>query len=219
MADRKTPTRRIGIWILEDHQVYRLTLRKLLADQTWVDQIRDFDTGEGLVKAIKEESPPDILLVDLGLPGISGIEAIQRLKRVSPATRALVLTVYDDEDKIFEAIRSGADGYLLKASSPEDLLKSIRELRDGGSPITPGVARKVLAAFAEMRKPATDYGLTERERSILTLLVDGVSRKEIADRLFVSHHTIDFHIRNIYRKLQVNTQSDAVAKSLRERLL
>jgi DNA-binding NarL/FixJ family response regulator len=219
MAERKNSVHRISIWILEDHQVYRTTLRKLVAAQPWVEKVRDFDTGEGLLKEVKEDSPPDILLIDLGLPGISGIEVIHRVKRVSPATRALVLTVHDDEDKIFDAIRAGADGYLLKASSPEDLLKSIQELRDGGSPITAGVARKVLAAFADLRKPSTDYGLTERERSILNFLVDGISRKEIADRLFVSYHTIDFHIRNIYRKLQVNTQSDAVAKSLRERLL
>jgi DNA-binding NarL/FixJ family response regulator len=159
------------------------------------------------------------MLLDVGLPGMTGLEGIPRFTSAIPGVRIIVLTVFDDDEKIFRAICAGAVGYLLKMSPVEEIVGAIRDVSAGGSPMNSRIARRVLEMFARLAPPPASYGLTKRERDVLDLLVHGLIKKEIAARLSLSVHTIDTHIRNIYEKLQVHTRSGAVAKALREKLV
>ena len=163
--------------------------------------------------------PPDVILMDIGLPGMSGIEGIHRVKAIAPSIQVVMLTVFEDTDNIIRAIGAGASGYLHKGSSLEDIVGSLKSILNGGAPINPQIARKVLDMFARVAAPPTDYGLTSREKEVLFLLVDGMAKKQIAEKLFVSFNTVDKHVRNIYDKLQVQTRSGMVAKVLKEHLL
>ncbi|MCK9409986.1 MAG: response regulator [Bacteriovoracaceae bacterium] len=208
-----------SVWIVEDNKIYRQNISTLVSSVPWIVEHRAFDTGEKAIESVQDETPPDLLLLDLGLPGIDGITTLKKIKRVSPVTKVLILTIQDDADQVFQAISAGADGYLLKDLTPDSIIRSIEEVLRGGSPINAFIASKILSAFKKNTQPTIQYGLTDREKEILEYLVQGVFRKKIADKLFLSYHTVDFHIRNIYGKLQVNTQSDAVAKSIREKIV
>jgi DNA-binding NarL/FixJ family response regulator len=158
--------------------------------------------------------------VDIGLPGISGIEGIRQLRQLYPQLHLLVLTVYSDDERIFDAICAGACGYLLKKTPPARLLESITEVAGGGAPMSPEVARRVVELFRTIRPPErADYRLTPHEIRLLQLLVDGRNRKSAAVELGVSVHAVSFHLRHIYEKLQVHSRSEAVAKALRDRLI
>ena len=163
---------------------------------------------------------PDVVLVDIGLPGMSGIEGIRLLKERHPGLLLVTLTVYADNDRIFDALCAGASGYLLKKTPPARLLEYLKDAMSGGAPMSPEVASRVIALFREARPPATaDYRLTPHEARLLKMLVEGHSYKTIAAELGSSVNTIGFHMRNIYRKLQVHSKSEAVSKVLRDRIL
>jgi DNA-binding NarL/FixJ family response regulator len=163
---------------------------------------------------------PDVALCDIGLPGMSGIEGMRILKEKFPALLLLMLTIYDDDERIFDALCAGACGYLLKKTPPAKLLEGLREAVDGGSPMSPEVARRVIALFRDIRPPErADYELTPHETRLLKLLVEGHNYKTAALELNVSINTISFHMRHIYEKLQVHSKSEAVAKALRDRLV
>jgi DNA-binding NarL/FixJ family response regulator len=163
---------------------------------------------------------PDIVLADIGLPGMNGIEGVKRLKERYPNLLILMSTVYDDDERVFDAICAGACGYLLKKTPPAKLLESIREAVDGGAPMTPEVARRVIKLFREVRPPdRSNYELTPHELRLLKLFVEGHNYKTAATELNVSINTINFHVRNIYEKLQVHSRSEAVAKALLNRLV
>lgn len=163
---------------------------------------------------------PDVALCDIGLPGMSGIEGMQILKKRFPDLLLLMLTVYDDDERIFDALCAGACGYLLKKTPPAKLLEALSEAVKGGSPMSPEVARRVIALFRDIRPPdRADYQLTPHETRILKLLVEGHNYKTAAFELNVSINTISFHMRHIYEKLQVHSKSEAVGKALRDRLV
>jgi DNA-binding NarL/FixJ family response regulator len=163
---------------------------------------------------------PDVVLSDIGLPGMDGIQGIKILKERYPQMLILMITVYDDDERIFDALCAGANGYLLKRTPPMRLLESLREAVDGGSPMSPEVASKVIRLFREIRPPATvDYDLTPHEMRLLKLLVDGHNYNTAAKELKNSVNTVKFYIKRIYEKLQVHSKSEAVAKALKERLL
>jgi DNA-binding NarL/FixJ family response regulator len=163
---------------------------------------------------------PDVVLNDIGLPGMSGIEGIRVLKERYPALLVLMLTIHDDDERIFEALCAGASGYLLKKTQPARLLESLREAVAGGAPMSPEVARRVIALFRDFRPPqSTKCELTPHELRLLRLFVDGHNYRTAAAELGVTVHTISFHLRSIYEKLQVHSKSEAVAKALRSRLL
>ncbi|HZE73421.1 MAG TPA: response regulator transcription factor [Pyrinomonadaceae bacterium] len=163
---------------------------------------------------------PDVALCDIGLPGMSGIEGMQILKQRFPNLLLLMLTIYDDDERIFDALCAGACGYLLKKTPPAKLLEALSEAVKGGSPMSPEVARRVIALFRDIRPPdRADYQLTPHETRILKLLVEGHNYKTAAFELNVSINTISFHMRHIYEKLQVHSKSEAVAKALRDRLI
>ena len=163
---------------------------------------------------------PDVVLVDIGLPGMSGIDGIRLLRQRYADLLLVVLTVYDDDDRIFEALCAGATGYLLKKTAPARLLESLKELEAGGSPVSPEVARRVISLFRSVRPPQrADYHLTPHETRLLKLLVQGHTYKTAAAELHSSVHTVSFHMRNIYAKLHVHSKSEAVVKALRDRLV
>lgn len=163
---------------------------------------------------------PDVALVDIGLPGMSGIEGLRVLKEKYPGMALLMLTVYEDDERIFDAMCAGASGYLLKKTPPARLLESLREVADGGAPMSPEVAKRVIALFRAIRPPErADYQLTPHEIRVLKLFVEGHNYKTAAAELGVSVHTVSFHLRSIYDKLQVHSKSEAVAKAIRDRLV
>ena len=163
---------------------------------------------------------PDVALCDIGLPGMSGIEGMRLLKEQYPQLLLLMLTVYDDDERIFDALCAGACGYLLKKTPPVRLLEGLKEAVTGGSPMSPEVARRVITLFRDIRPPErADYELTPHETRLLKLLVEGHNYKTAALELNVSINTVSFHMRRIYEKLQVHSKSEAVAKALRDRLV
>lgn len=170
------------------------------------------------VLANMDDDMPDVLLMDIGLPEESGIECVGRLKQTYPRIQCLMLTVHSDDEKIFQSLRRGAVGYLLKKTSPDGLLQAIRDASAGGAPMSTEVARKVLAYFQQERNAQIGSGLSKREMEVLNALIDGYSYKSIADRLFISVNTVSFHLRNIYAKLHVNSRAEAVAKAIRSGL-
>ncbi|HEX3231410.1 MAG TPA: response regulator transcription factor [Pyrinomonadaceae bacterium] len=163
---------------------------------------------------------PDVLLSDIGLPGMNGIDGIRILKERYPQMQILMLTVYDDDDRIFDALCAGASGYLLKRTPPAKLLENIREAMSGGSPVSPEVATRVIRFFREFHNPdREDYALTPHETRLLKLLTEGYNYQTAAEKLGVSYNTIKFHVRHIFDKLQVHSKSEAVLKAMRDRLV
>lgn len=213
------PIPALSVAIIEDQTRIREGLRTLIDGTEGYHCTGSFGSMEEALQQIGYDLP-DIVLVDLGLPRMSGIEGIRILKERYPNLPVVVLTVYEDDKRIFDAMCAGACGYLLKKTAPARLLESLREAVDGGAPMSPEVARKVIALFREIRPPEdADYHLTPHEIRLLKLLVEGHNYKTAALELGVSVNTIRFHMRSIYEKLQVHSKSEAVAKALRGRII
>ncbi len=206
------------VWVVEDHARLRATLCEAIG-MAVTEDVASFGSCEDALSALGGGATPAVVVMDLGLPGMSGLEGIRRFKDAAPSTEILVFTVFDDRANVFQAICAGASGYLLKSEPMERVLSAIREVSQGGSPMTPEIARLVLDRFSKMPSPTSDVGLSDRERDVLRLLADGFTKKELADRLDLSVHTVDNYLRRIYRKLHVNTLGGAVAKALRDGLL
>ena len=204
----------IKLAIIEDNTALRQSLEQLF---TRTSNMKCVASLNNLLNVVSEfqKSQPDIVLMDIGLPAINGIEGVRTVKSNFESIQVIMFTVFEDDEKIFEAIRTGASGYLLKKTPPEEILEAIKELHEGGAPMSPSIARKVIQAFQV--KPTTvlkDHQLTSREKEILYALVDGLSYKKIAEKYFVSIHTVRSHISSIYEKLHVNSKAQAVAKVL-----
>ena len=204
--------------IVEDQREIREGLAALIDGTPGFRCVGRYGSMEEALKGISEA--PHVALLDIGLPGMSGIEGVRRLRQRYPSLAVLMITVYDDDERIFEAICAGAVGYLLKKTPPARLLESIAEVVRGGAPMSPEVARRVIQIFREIRPPAqADYELTPHETRLLALLVDGHNYKAAAAELKVSVNTIAFHMRSIYSKLEVHSKSEAVSKALRHGLV
>ena len=212
-------TAKTKIAIVEDHPATREGLAVLLGNTPGHEIVGRFPTME-LALARLPLNPPHVLLVDIGLPGMSGIEGVRTMRDRFPAIQILMLTVHSDDDHVFEAICAGACGYLLKETPPARLVDAIRELGEGGAPMSPEIARKVVLMFQRVAPPRNkDHQLSPREFQILQLLADGHSYKTCADHLSLSLDTVRFHIRNIYEHLHVHSKSEAVLKALRSGLI
>lgn len=207
------------IWIIEDNAAYSAMVRTILNESEIFRCEREFISAEDAIKELSRNNSPDVILTDINLPGMSGTEGIKKIKAISGDIEIIVLTVFDDNEKIFEAICNGANGYLLKNSAPEEILSAIETVVDGGSSINAGLARKVFTMFTSMKQTENSYGLTKRENEILNYLVDGKTASEIAKITFTSVQTVQTHIKNIYTKVHVNTRSGLVSKALREGLV
>ena len=212
---------RARVWLVEDNGEYRRSLARVLDLTPGLVCAQACGSCEEAFEQLAAQPAPKVLLLDIGLPGLDGVSAVGRFKETIPGAHIIMLTSFDDHDRIFRAICAGANGYLLKTSSVAKIIGGIREALAGGAPMSPQVARAVLTMFAGgAAKPAKlDYGLSPREQEILEQLVLGRTMKETAAHLDVSYHTVDTHLRRIYEKLHVCTRQGAVAKAVGERLV
>lgn len=210
----------ISVLIFEDNNDLRDSLRMLVNGSPGYTVLDAKTNCAGADKLILEHEP-DIVLMDIDMPEVNGIEGLQMIKKVRPETRVIMLTIFDQNEHIFEAIQNGADGYMLKRTAPTEIFKAMEEVMTGGAPMTPAIAKKVLSFFsgAKEKTTATENQLTPKETEVLKLLVDGYSYKMIASEQEVSIDTVRTHIKNIYRKLHVNSMSEAVAKAIRQKLV
>lgn len=212
-ASNTVQSKDINVWLVEDNQNFSNAIMCGFNAVCGIKCTRHFSNAEEAIKSLKTDSAPQVVLLDMQLPGMNGIEAIKLIKKIRPAIDVLMLTVYEDEIKIFGAIRAGASGYLLKTSSILEIKNSIEQVIAGGTPMTPKVARAVLKMFSGLPAMMHDYGLTDREQEILHLMAKGMIKKEIAETIHLSYHTVDSHIRAIYTKMHVHTSAGAVAKA------
>lgn len=220
MPESPSPTAAIiRVAIIEDQRETREGLRTLVNGMRGYRCTGAFRSMEEALERISWDLP-EVVLVDIGLPGISGIEGVRLLKQGYPELLFLMLTVYDDDERIFDAMCAGAYGYLLKTTPPTRLMDSLQEVVSGGAPMSPEVARRVIRLFCEIRPPEhANYSLTPHETRLLKLLVQGHNFKTAAEEEGVSVNTIAWHMRRIYEKLQVHSKSEAVAKALRNRIV
>jgi DNA-binding NarL/FixJ family response regulator len=207
----------IAISIVEDNDQLRATLAKVIGRADGFRFASDYASAEDALADLPKVKP-DVVLMDINLPGMNGVECVRKLKALLPQTQVLMLTVYEDTENIFNALAAGANGYLLKRTPTKELIEAIREMQRGGSPMTAHIARMVVQSFQKRVAPAPAGGelaeLSEREQQVLDLLAQGLIYKEIADKLNIGYETVHTYIRRIYEKLQVRTRTEAVAKFL-----
>ncbi len=209
----------ISVLLIDDHRVVRQGLRDFLELQDDIDVVGEAASGEEGVK-LAQELLPDVVLQDLVLPGIDGVEATRRIKAVSPSSRVIVLTSFTDNDKVFPAIKAGAISYLLKDVQPDDLAKAIRAAQRNEAVLHPDVASKLMQEFNAPRPAETQVEqLTEREMDVLRLIARGMSNKEIADTLIISEKTVKTHVSNILSKLHLADRTQAAIYALRQKLV
>ncbi|GBC85318.1 Transcriptional regulatory protein LiaR [bacterium HR11] len=209
----------IRVIVVEDHAEFRESLSQLIQETPGLRCVGVFPDCEGIVEKVRRTAP-DVVLMDIGLPGLSGIEGVRLIKAHFPEVEILMLTVYEDEKAIFDSLYAGASGYLLKKTPPARILQAIQEIHAGGAPMTARVARRVLQFFQQSATPAIpEADLTPRERDVLTALVQGEGYKQIARRFGISLDTVRSYIKHIYEKLHVHSKSQAVARALKDRLV
>lgn len=211
----------ISVVIVEDNKTIREGLAALINGTDGLSCPASFQDCESFLLRLKELDP-DVVLMDIGLPGISGIEGVAKAIKICPDISILILTVYEESQKIFDALCAGACGYLVKKTPPARLLEAIKDAYEGGSPMSSQIARKVVTVFQQKSSILTAESgsiLSQREKEVLTGLSDGSSYQEISESLFISLDTVRHHIRNIYKKLHVHSQSEAVAKALRKGII
>lgn len=210
---------KVYIWIIEDEEHYRNQLAKLINLDESIECTQTFESFEKALPVFEKDELPDLLLLDLNLPGLHGLEVIRELTRTHPSIQILVLTVDDQRKTVFDAICAGAAGYLVKNDPFDDILKGVHQVIKGGAPLSSSIASYVLETFKDSSATSPIDELNEREVDILKKLADGETRKEIAAGLFVAVTTVDYHLRSIYVKLQVHSIGGAVGKALRDRLI
>jgi DNA-binding NarL/FixJ family response regulator len=209
----------VRVAIVEDQREVRQGLRSLVNGAPGFVCAGDYRTMEEALAWVGSIEP-NLVLADLGLPGMSGVDGIRALRERYPSLPILALTIYDDNDRVFDALCAGASGYLLKNTPPPRLIESLQEAVEGGAPMSPEVARRVVRLFRDFRPPErATYRLTPQESQLLKLLVEGHHYKTAADAMNISVNTVSFHLKNIYAKLRVHSKTEAVAKALRERLV
>ena len=209
----------INVMIIEDDSTYRNSIQEVINSAETMNCRHACESCEEALEILEKDFVPEVILLDIKLPGMSGIEGIQKIKAITPATLIIILTVFEDDEKVFNAICQGASGYLLKSTTADKIKSAIADVRCGGAAMSPSIAAKVLNMFTRYSQPKQEYGLTVREKEILQLLVDGYNKKNIAEKLFISLFTIDTHLKNIYSKLHVHSQIDVISKTLKEHLL
>lgn len=205
------------IWILEDHEVFAKQIRRLIAAEDDMECPHHFTSAADLYDKLKfTNERPDLLLLDLGLPRRDGLEVLGDIRRIMPDVKVLILTSFDDREKVYRAICNGASGYLLKTADPDEILNGIRDVIHGASVLSSPIAKMILEGFSRYGPVEHVEPLTSREADVLRYLVKGLIKKEIAEKLAISQHTVDMHLRSVYRKLHVRSQTEAVSKALRQ---
>ncbi len=212
------------VWLVEDNEIFSTGVQRAIDRLEGMKCGGKYQSVEQAFAALESGGKPDVILLDVQLPGMDGITALSHLKGMAPQAQIVILTVFDDADKIFRAVCAGASGYVLKSSSRVEIGEAIRQVIEGGASMAPGVARKVLDTLAHQKgeknsHDADVYDVTPRQRDILRLMADGLVKKEIADALNISVTTVSTHIQRLYETLHVSTNTGAVAKALREKLI
>ncbi len=197
--------------IVEDDPILRESLKLLLAGETEITVAGAYGSAEDALRALKK-SAPDVMLADLGLPGMTGIELIKKAKDELPSLEIMAHTVFEDRENVFSAIKSGASGYILKGSSPREIVEAIHAIHKGGAPMSPKIARKIIHEFQD-ENTGDQYILSQREKDIVKCIEQGLTYKEISIRLKISSHTVHTHIKNIYEKLQAKDRDEALLKA------
>jgi len=211
----------INVVIVEDNKIIREGLSVMLNGTEGFKCTNSYPNCEVFLKDI-ESLDADVVLMDIGLPGMNGIEGVKKAKQINPDINILMLTVYEESEIVYDALCAGAYGYLVKKTPPSILIEAIKEVYDGGSPMSSRIARQVITSFQNSKvghAVDSQYNLSIREREVLHHLAEGSNYQEIANELFISVDTVRHHIRNIYKKLQVHSQSEAVAKAIRKKLI
>ncbi len=209
----------IKVSVFDDNKPRRELLELLLNSTADIECTGAFEDCRNVIKKIVQNIP-DVVLMDIDMPHVNGIEGLQLIKKQFPQVKILMQTIFEDDDKIFQAICAGADGYILKKTPPAKLIDAITEVVSGGAPMTPTIAKQVLQLFNNKnKKTATDFNLTDREHEILSMLVQGLSYKMIADKCNVSYSTVNSHITHIYEKLHVKSGTEAVAKAIEQKIV
>ncbi len=207
------------IALCEDNENFRESLTQFIADTPGFTVTASLSSAQDLIESIGTDIP-DLILMDIDMPGLTGIQATALVKSNFPGVQVLILTVYEDDEKIFDAILAGASGYLLKKTPPSKILEAIKEIREGGASMSSSIVKKVLSFFSQQASHnSNEYTLSQRELEILKCLVNGDSYKMIANNCNISIGTVRSHINNIYKKLHINSKSEAVAKAIKERLV
>ncbi|MCP3928606.1 MAG: response regulator transcription factor [Bacteroidetes bacterium] len=206
------------IIIYEDDYKLRKSLSLLIDGTGGYSVVGDFPNCQTVTEEVTALQP-DIVLMDIDMPIVDGIQGVERIKTKLPDIKILMHTVFDDNDKLFSCLKAGADGYLLKKTSPAKLLEALQDIYTGGAPMSPGIARRVLLTFHQLKSATEKYRLTKREKEVLYLLTEGYTYKAIAAECHISMDTVSTHLRHIYEKLHVNCGTEAVAKAIRERLV
>jgi len=209
-----------SIWILEDHEVFAKQIRRLISNEEDLTCPHHFTNAADFFDRLKYSNDrPDLLLLDLGLPRRDGLQVLSDIRVILPDVKVLILTASDDRDKVYRAICNGASGYLLKTSDPDEILSGIRDVINGTSALSGTIAKMILEGFSRYGPVKHIEPLTNREEEVLRFLVKGLIKKEIADELSISQHTVDMHLRSVYRKLHVRSQTEAVSTALRQGLV
>ncbi len=215
---------RIRILIADDHELFRRGLRMVLEDEEDIDVLGEAGDGKTAVQIVRDEAP-DVVVMDVRMPVMSGIDAARQMKEDNPSVKVLMLTISDDEDDLYQAIKAGANGYLLKEISIDEIGNAVRSVHGGQSLISPSMASKLLNEFASMIKKEEEKAqvptprLTPREMEVLTHVAQGMNNREIAKALFISENTVKNHVRNILEKLHLHSRMEAVVYAVREKLL
>lgn len=205
------------IWILEDHEAFAKQIRRLLNGEEDMECPYHFAHPDDLFDKLRfSNERPEIMLLDLGLPRRDGLEVLGELRTALPDIKVIILSAFDDRERVYRAICNGASGYLLKTADPDEIIGGIREVINGAAALSGSLAKMILEGFSSHGPVQQLEALTAREEDVLRLLVRGMIKKEIADELEISQHTVDMHLRSVYRKLQVRSQTEAVSKALRQ---
>ena len=217
MPAKEKQMNNIKVTLFDDNDALRDSISMLLDDTDDIKITGAFPDCNTVIENIRQTSP-DVVVMDIDMPGTSGIEGVKLITKNFPGIKILMQTVFDDDEKVFAAIKAGADGYILKNAESEKILTAIREVHEGGAPMTPSIARKVLQQLQSKQQPG-DYHLSPREIEVLELLVKGLSYKMIADKMCITYATVRAHMTKIYEKLHVSSMTEAVAKAINENII
>jgi DNA-binding NarL/FixJ family response regulator len=209
----------IKIIMYDDNAFFRDSVTLLIKNSSDFTLLATYDQCNDVIKNVSD-TRPDVVIMDIDMPGLNGIDGVRLIRQNYPSVQILMLTAFADEDKVFAAIKAGAGGYLLKNTEPKNLLNAVSEVYNGGAPLSPSIARKILAQFQGLppQKKTEDYRLSHREKEVLQLLIDGLSYKMIAAKLNITYDTVRAHIKKIYEKLHVASMTEAVAKAINKKL-
>ncbi|PQJ80435.1 response regulator [Polaribacter porphyrae] len=212
--------REFNVWIVEDDVMFKESLEDLMNVYNEFNLVHSVDSVEKAIQVFGVKEKPDIILQDIGLPGLSGIEAISIYKKLYPEVFIIILTIFDDDERVFDAIKAGADGYLLKRTPGTEIVNGMKQVLNGGASISPPIAKKMMRMLVNpSTKKKTESVLTDRELVILKYLVDGLTINAVAEKLIISRHTVDTHTKNIYRKLHVHNRINLVSVALKKGLI